>query len=278
MASSSKSSSKNVAIGKRAKIDSAQRYMLIFVGIASVVIGVTIVAVIYFAKTIAFNNKLITAKDEVIKIYESTQDNLSSISNQISGLSTNEYLESVGRMSRNDCQKFQVGIDGVPENVSLSTLEDVRECSALRVITDALPYTKNQDTALTSFYILLMRAEEGASIDSLSATDIESGEAGLSTMKINADFIDDPDRVLNSLVEIEKSIRDYVGDKANLSYGFDEETGSSSLTLTASYKTFFADKAGLISVQRTVCAKETNEKCTAAGGDNSIKELGLEGQ
>jgi hypothetical protein len=278
MASSSKSSSKNVAIGKRAKIDSAQRYMLIFVGIASVVIGVTIVAVIYFAKTIAFNNKLITAKDEVIKIYESTQNNLSSISNQISGLSTNEYLESVGRMSRNDCQKFQVGIDGVPENVSLSTLEDVRECSALRVITDALPYTKNQDTALTSFYILLMRAEEGASIDSLSATDIESGEAGLSMMKINADFIDDPDRVLNSLVEIEKSIRDYVVDKANLAYGFDEETGSSSLTLTASYKTYFADKAGLISVQRTVCAKETNEKCTAAGGDNSIKELGLEGQ
>jgi hypothetical protein len=123
-----------------------------------------------------------------------------------------------------------------------------------------------------------MRAEEGASIDSLSATDIESGEAGLSMMKINADFIDDPDRVLNSLVEIEKSIRDYVVDKANLAYGFDEETGSSSLTLTASYKTYFADKAGLISVQRTVCAKETNEKCTAAGGDNSIKELGLEGQ
>lgn len=278
MATSSKSSSKNVAIGKRAKIDSAQRYMLIFVGIASVVIGVTIVAVIYFAKTIAFNNKLISAKDEVIKIYESTQNNLSSISNQISGLSTNEYLESVGRMSRNDCQKFQVGIDGVPENASLSTLEDVRECSALRVITDALPYTKNQDTALTSFYILLMRAEEGASIDSLSATDIESGEAGLSMMKINADFIDDPDRILSSLVEIEKSIRDYVVDKANLAYGFDEETGSASLTLTASYKTYFADKAGLINVQRTICAKETNEKCTAAGGDNSIRELGLEGQ
>ena len=55
MASSS-SNKKNVAIGKRAKIDSAQKHMLIFVGSASVLLGVTVVAVIYFAKLISFKN------------------------------------------------------------------------------------------------------------------------------------------------------------------------------------------------------------------------------
>ena len=98
MASSSKSGGKTVAIGKRAKIDSAQRYMLIFVGVASVLLGITVVAVIYFAKTISFNAKLIAAKDEIITVYKNTQKNLDSISNKISGLSTHDYLESVGRM------------------------------------------------------------------------------------------------------------------------------------------------------------------------------------
>lgn len=273
MASSSKGN-KAVAIGKRAKIDSAQRYMLIFVCVASVLLGVTVVAVIYFTKLISFNLKLIGVKDEVITTYKNTQKNLKEISNSVSGLSTNEYLESVSRMRGSNCEGFdEQGMDG---SYSLSDLPKVRECSALRVITDALPYTRNQDSALTSFYILLLLADHGASIDNISATDFESievGDVSLSTMKINADFKDSQGAIQRSLESIERSIRNFNISKATLSYSEDEETGLTQLTLSAAFQSFNAEKAGLNAIKRTVCAKADNEKCTAAGGDNGIVEL-----
>lgn len=273
MASSTKSS-KSVALGKRAKIDSAQRYMLIFVCAASVLLGVTVVAVIYFTKLISFNLKLISVKNEVITTYKNTQKNLKEISNSVSGLSTNEYLESVSRMRGSNCEGFdEKGMDG---SYSLSDLPMVRECSALRVITDALPYTRNQDSALTSFYILLLLADHGASIDGISASDFEPiqvGDVALSTMKISADFKDSQTAIQKSLQSIEKSIRNFNISKAMLAYSEDEETGLTQLNLSASFMSFNAEKAGLVAIKRTVCAKADNEKCTAAGGDNGIVEL-----
>ncbi len=274
MASSSKSGGKTVAIGKRAKIDSAQRYMLIFVGVASVLLGITVVAVIYFAKTISFNAKLIAAKDEIITVYKNTQKNLDSISNKISGLSTNDYLESVGRMRDiNVCSAYDG--QGVDSKYSLEQLPNVRKCSALRVITDALPYTNNADSALTSFYILLLLADNtGASVNSINSTEFNSeviGGVPISTLRISAEFRDTPTKVLNSISSIEKSIRNYNVNKMTLTYG-SEEDGSNRLNLSAQYVTYSADKAGLTTVKRVVCAKADNEKCTKAGGDGHISE------
>ena len=272
--SSSKSSSKSVALGKRAKIDSAQRNMLIFVGIASVLIGITVVAVIYFAKTISFNNKLIAAKADIIKVYSKTQDNLTSISNKISGLSTNEYLESVARMRDKACTNEEQE-KGVDDKYTLEQLENVRRCSALRVITDALPYTKNQDSALTSFYILNVLSQGGASIDSIKATDFEPTSfegISLSAMKISADLKDTPNNILSSISSIEKSIRNFNIDKATLSFGLNEEVGTM-LTMSAAYYSYSADKAGLTYQKKIVCANKDNEKCKKAGGDGRVLEV-----
>lgn len=275
MASSS-SNKKNVAIGKRAKIDSAQKHMLIFVGSASVLLGVTVVAVIYFAKLISFNTKVISAKRDVVDAYVSTQESLNEISKKIAGLSVNEYLESVARLRDEDCKDYQTAIG---ETVKLSDLERVRECSALRVITDALPYSKNADTALTSFYLLNVKAgEAGASLDTVSGSEFESiqlGEDGsvkLSTMSVAAEFSDEPGAILESLKYIEKSVRNYEISRATISYG-NKENGGQILTLSSSFTAFFADVSGLTNQKLTVCAKADNEKCTAAGGDGSIVDL-----
>lgn len=274
MASSSKSGNKAVAIGKRAKIDSAQRYMLIFVGVASVLMGITVVAVIYFAKTISFNAKLIATKDEIIESYKHTQDNLDSISNKISGLSTNDYLESVGRMRDiNVCSEYDG--QGMDTKYSLEKLPNVRKCSALRVITDALPYTKNPDSALTSFYILLLLADnKGAQVDSISSSSFEDtviNGVNLSTLKISADFRDSPEKVLRSMTSIEKSIRNFNVTNMTLTFGSNEQTGNN-LALSSTYVVYSANKAGLITVKKTVCAKATNEKCTKSGGDGHVIE------
>jgi uncharacterized protein YwgA len=273
MASNSKSGGKTVAIGKRAKIDSAQRYMLIFVGVASVLLGITVVAVIYFAKTISFNAKLISAKDEIISAYKNTQKNLDQISNKISGLSTNDYLESVGRMRDiNVCADYDG--QGMDSKYSLKSLPNVRKCSALRVITDALPYTKNPDSALTSFYILLLLADnKGAQVDNISATEFESTDINgekLSTLRISADFRDTTSKVLRSITSIERSIRNFNVTKATLTYGNSEDSANSNLSLSTSYVVYSADKAGLVNVKKTVCAKATNEKCTKAGNEIEV--------
>lgn len=275
MASSS-SNKKNVAIGKRAKIDSAQKHMLIFVGSASVLLGVTVVAVIYFAKLIAFNSKVIGAKHEVVAAYVTTQESLNEISKKIAGLSVNEYLESVARLRDEDCKDFQTAVGNT---VKLSDLERVRECSALRVITDALPYTKNADTALTSFYLLNVKAgEAGASLDSVAGSEFESvtlgeGAAKLSTMSVAAEFSDEPAAIMESLKYIEKSVRNFEISRATISYGKNETSGTTILSLSSSFVSYFADVSGLANQKLTVCAKADNEKCLTAGGDGSLIDL-----
>ena len=51
---------KGVAFAKRAKISKAQQSMLIAIGLASVVLGVTLVGVIYLVKVIRFNMDIIS--------------------------------------------------------------------------------------------------------------------------------------------------------------------------------------------------------------------------
>jgi hypothetical protein len=70
---------KGVAFAKWAKIDKAQRNMFLAVCAASIVLGVTVVSIIYFAKVIAFNGKLISEKDKIIKDYKSIQTSLNNI-------------------------------------------------------------------------------------------------------------------------------------------------------------------------------------------------------
>lgn len=274
MASSSSGSKKNVAIGKRAKIDSAQKHMLIFVGSASVLLGVTVVAVIYFAKLISFNAKVISTKSDVAKTYEQTQTSLKEISKKIAGLSTNEYLESVARMRSNDCKNYQTGVG---ETVKLADLEMVRECSALRVITDALPYTQNMDSALTSFYILIILAKNGASIDHIAGSEFESAtlndDYDISTLNINVEFNDKPASILSSLQSIERSIRNFDIRRATISFSKEENDKDPTISLNAGFSAYNTGVVGLTNERITVCAKEDNEKCMAAGGDGSVIDL-----
>ena len=56
-------------ITKRVKIDNAQRSMLIGVFVASLVVSASIVLMVYFIRYIAFNARIIGAKDAAITGY-----------------------------------------------------------------------------------------------------------------------------------------------------------------------------------------------------------------
>lgn len=121
---------KNIAIGKRLKIDKAKQNMLVAVAGASLILGVSLVFSVYFLRYIKFNAKVITEKNKAIQgyssaiqrigicrrpsgsVYNSSElsqcdpndpDLLSSLSSDtlryevIMNVSQNEALESVGR-------------------------------------------------------------------------------------------------------------------------------------------------------------------------------------
>ena len=77
---------KGVAFAKRAKISKAQQSMLIAIGLASVVLGVTLVGVIYLVKVIRFNMDIISEKDESIKGFSRVQTNLKTIASKVGDL------------------------------------------------------------------------------------------------------------------------------------------------------------------------------------------------
>ena len=275
MAEKTNSSKKSgPAIGKRAKIDKAQRNMLIFVGAASVVLGITLVLVVYFAKTMAFNAKIIGVNGEVIDVYKRTQTSLETISREITELSANESFESVGRQRSENCAVFdEEEGNGVKTEFSLEEIETARECSALRVITDALPSVMNRETAMTSFIILLELPTDGSSVDSASGGDLgvaTVGDVSLNTIDMAVSFDDsDEGRIFRSLESIEKSIRNF--DIKSVAITFRDGQG---LELGTTYATYYSGDSSLQYIKRTICADKDNEKCMKAGGDDSIVDMG----
>ncbi|MCQ2568730.1 MAG: hypothetical protein MJ155_00330 [Candidatus Saccharibacteria bacterium] len=263
------------AIGKRAKIDKAQRNMLIVVAIASVVLGITLVLVVYFAKTMSFNAKLIGVNGEVINVYKQTQTSLETISNEVTDLASNEYFESVARQRSEDCAVFdESGEDNAKTEFSLEEIETARECSALRVITDALPSVMNKETAMTSFIILLELPSDGSSVDSASGGELGSatvGDVTLNTIDMAVSFDDsDEGKIFRSLESIEKSIRNFDIKAASITF-----RGSEGLELGTTYATYYSGDSTLQYIKRTVCADKENEKCIKAGGDDSIVDMAV---
>ena len=98
-----------VAFAKRAKISKAQQMMLLAICGASVVLGVTLVGVVYLVKVIRFNMTLISAKDESISGFVKVQGNLKSMMDKIGDLASNETLEVMARnrTESNDCKNFK---------------------------------------------------------------------------------------------------------------------------------------------------------------------------
>ena len=68
---------KGVAFSKWAKIDTAQRNMLVAVCVTSIIFGITVVGVIYAIRVMSFNATLIGEKEKIVFEYTINGDQLS---------------------------------------------------------------------------------------------------------------------------------------------------------------------------------------------------------
>ena len=278
----SNSREKGAAFGKWVKIDKAQRNMFIAVCVASVVLGVTAVFVVYFIKVMTFNGTLIGEKDKVIASLKTNQSNLDSLSEKVNELQSNEYLESVARTrSTTDCSNWsnQSSDADFVDNSSLA-----KTCSSLRVIPDALPSLLNTDANLASLNQLLLWSSPSIGLVGLSSSDIEydfdfseddvdeseesedseeenaeddeGSESSIAVIGSSVTVEDNSENVLNMLATIEKSIRNYDLISASLEYDDD------SYNLNGTFVSYYLPTTKLTKLTKKVCADETNEKCT----------------
>ena len=264
---SAKGKAKGVAFAKWAKIDSAQRNMFLAVCGASIVLGATVVGVVYFSKTIAFNSKLIAEKEQVIKDYVSIQKSLESISSQINDLRNSESLEVVSRTRSADCMKFK---DALSEEEGIE-MELIRICTALRMIPDAIPSKANVEATLASLNQLLLWSDGAIKIEGITNTDAESAplynenggvvETTLHPIGAGVAIDDTTERVHRALDTIENSIRNYDIASATISFSGDSTT-SESIELNASFRAYYANPVSIEKQTKKVCASEESEKCS----------------
>ena len=277
--SSGASSSKGVAIAKRAKIDSAQKNMLVAVGITSMLLGITIVGVIYLTKKISFNVEKISANDAVIVDLKTTQNNLVVLSDSVSKLASDERLESVAT-ERSDTKCDQEALKKISsdDGYDLENIEIVRTCSALRVIADTLPSSKNQDATNSSINWLIIHDNKGVKLEGLSGSDsvaignLSSGDGETLNLKALGSTIsirDNPTRINKAISSIENSIRNYDIVSASISWsGYDRKAEDSEIQYSATYASYYSDKVGLQKQTKVICADDTSKKCTSAGGSS----------
>lgn len=267
---------KGVAFAKWAKIDKAQRNMFIAVCLASVVLGVTVVGVVYLCKVIAFNMKVIGEKNTIISDYKTIQRNLETVSNRVNELSNNTALEVVARTRSSDCAGLSINL--LNANSSVEDVELSRTCTALRVIPDALPSQMNDEATLASLNWLLLWSDPSIVIEGISGTDVDGvaltskdgGSVNTSSLQPTGAAIsinDGSAKVHKALDTIEKSIRNFDIASATISWsgGTMSERNTyipETIELNATYRAYYSNSVTIEKQSKKICADDTSDKCT----------------
>lgn len=276
---------KGAAFAKRAKIDSAQKNMLIVVCIASIILGVTIVASIYLIKKISFNTVKITENGKVIENLKVTQKNLDELYTHVSNLTTNDNLEVVANKLEGRCTKDVVKTisEEVEKNIGL-----VRTCSALRVIPDTLPSTINsslkdkQYASNSSINWLLIHDYKSLGILGISSDDSnsqaqlvdENGQTlNLKKLGTAVNLEDTATRVNRAISTIENSIRNFDISSVSIRWSDTQRgrsSGNSVIEFSAIYNSYYSEEKTIVSNKTIICADNTSESCAKKKGSGTV--------
>ena len=242
---------KEVAVRKRAMIDRASRNMFLVVAAASVVLGVTIVGAIHISKWIAFNAKVIGEKAKIIDDYNTSLKNLPALEGAIERLSSNEDLEAVARKREVICESF--------EGEKYTSVMALRECSALRVIPDALPATQNPEALLASLNKVFLLS--GTTPEALSPSDTGAVNAttGVDAIPISLSISGDGTLTKTVLDNIEKSIRTFEMGTVTI-----EWRGQDTILLRGQSSAFYSQEKTAELLKRTVNADDSKKKGTTS--------------
>jgi hypothetical protein len=224
------------------KFDEVTRTILIVVCIASVILGVSAVGGIYLAKRIAFSARLIGDKTAIINDYGKSYDSLNRLNGEINELASNPGLEASARDVQQECKLSDGSIIDFEAELERASAERrpvieelMRQCSALRVIPDALPAVYNDVALMASLNKIFL--ESGVEPESLSPAD--SGQAavgttGVGAIGVNLRVEDEAVKALGLLNNIEISIRAFDVQRITI-----EWKGGSQISLRGTANAFY---------------------------------------
>ncbi len=117
---------KEIAIGKRAKITKAQQNMLLSVGVASIILGVSTALTIRFIQQISFNSKVIATEEESIVAYSDAIKSIGVCKSPKGTIYTEDELGS--------CFPDSIDTASIPNTLRANVLEKLAANEALNSV------------------------------------------------------------------------------------------------------------------------------------------------
>ena len=117
---------KEIAISKRLKISEAQKYMLVSVLAAAVVLGVAIALISYFIRQISFNTKILMAEEEAIANYSNVIKNTGACKAPKGSIYSGDELKN--------CNPDSIEVSEVPNTLRSNILEGLASDPALNSV------------------------------------------------------------------------------------------------------------------------------------------------
>lgn len=263
---------KEIAIAKRAAIDKASKKMFLAVCAASVILGLGVVASIYFIKWMAFNGKVISRKGEIITDYKVIQGNLDKLKVNIigdggdnAGLAGNTNLEVMARSREAVC----IDVEGNPIVDTNGSVEAARTCSALRVIPDALPSVRNDEAVYASLNKLFLVTGEkiGQNVQPESISPGGNGTTdpttGLTTIPIALAIQETGSTTRAILDTIERSIRNIDISAATISWFGSEGTDNDIIELRGTAVAYYSNPIEAAKKSEVINADDEKAKAKA---------------
>lgn len=291
---------KEVAVMKWIKISKMQQQMLLAVLLTSILTGVALVLILFFVKNINFNARVIGEKNKAIVGYEAAIKNSglcvdknkdgryndkeindcvpsgveaedvpgSLRHNIIVNMAKNKDLESVGRDNLESCYDLNKNkIDFEKKYLEAENTEEktrqlymMKMCSALRVVPDALPSSKNEEALMSSLNKIFKLT--GAEPSSLSPNGTaSSGTLGMSAIPVSLTMErQSAEMTLKFLKNIEKSIRTFDISTASFSWTGGGSWHGGNLEMRAQAASYYIDSTVATEVQKTIYASDAAKK------------------
>jgi len=184
------------ALRKRQQIGRANRTMFIAIAGVSVVVGFSVVLIIFLAQRIWFGQRVIAEKNHTVSVLQKNLDTVDALKDNIRVLNTNEDLQSV--QLNPDDPAIQTVLDALPSEANSTAMASSLQTKLLSGVPGVTIESLSVDT---------VDSTDGAFDDALSSSSMDSNTIGfsfaVSTPATNQDGL------RKVLLQIEKSIRPF---------------------------------------------------------------------
>ncbi|MDR2063869.1 MAG: hypothetical protein LBQ02_03750 [Candidatus Nomurabacteria bacterium] len=176
--------SKGFVSRKHSLINKANKWMLISVVAASILVGVSAVSINFLVRMINFQWEVIGEKDATISTLKTSLDNYIKLRKSVAGLNADEGLKAVA------CIKDY----GLSDDASCSALDETGEYlkDPLRIVSNSLPPYENLAALGSSLDdLLLQRGDSAASVEGISlnsGTSTNTSQTKTTASRMNFSF------------------------------------------------------------------------------------------